>query len=99
MAPATDTGSGKDIVTSMDVVVQRLDSLEEMLCVLTGKVGSLTDKVGDIDNQQQALGVTLICLEKQVSGGSGNDSVPYTLSAAIPAAALGAIVDGNPVAP
>jgi hypothetical protein len=45
-----------------------------MMCALTGKVGSLTGKVCDIDNQQQALGVTLIRLEKQVSGGSGSDS-------------------------
>jgi hypothetical protein len=46
-----------------------------MMCALTGKVGSLAGKVDDIDNQQQALGVTLIHLEKQVPGGSGSDSI------------------------
>jgi hypothetical protein len=64
MAPVTGTGSGKDMVTSMDVVVQRLDRLDKMLHDQIGKVGSLAGKVGDIDNQQQALSVTLICLER-----------------------------------
>jgi hypothetical protein len=52
MAPATGAGSRKDMATPMDDVVQRLHHLEEMLQVLTGKVGLLAGKVDDIDNQQ-----------------------------------------------
>jgi hypothetical protein len=50
MPPVHATGLGKEQSTSMDDLAKRLDHLKEMLRALIGKVG-------DMDMQQQGLGV------------------------------------------
>jgi hypothetical protein len=56
MSPAAGTGFGKETTASMVDVMSRLNRLEEIICVLTAKVG-------DVDNQQQALSIALGRLE------------------------------------
>jgi hypothetical protein len=56
MSPAAGTGLGKETTASMVDVMSRLNRLEEIICVLTAKVG-------DVDNQQQALSIALGRLE------------------------------------
>jgi hypothetical protein len=48
----------------MDDLANRLNRVEDLLHARTGKVG-------DIDLQQQGLGVAIVHLEKQVSGAPG----------------------------
>jgi hypothetical protein len=55
--PPAATGSGKETVTSMDDLARHLERME-VLC-------ALTDKVGDIDQQQQGLFVAVLSLEKK----------------------------------
>jgi hypothetical protein len=56
MSLAAGTGSGKETAAAMFDIVSRLDRLEEVIRALTGKVG-------DVDQQQQALSITLVRLE------------------------------------
>jgi hypothetical protein len=72
------------MVASMSDVVTRLDRLEEVIHVLIAKVG-------DIDQQQQVLGITQDHLEQ----GKGNPSGNKWALAALEAANGGA-TDGNP---
>jgi hypothetical protein len=51
----------------VDDLAKHLDRLEEML-------RAITSKVGNMDMNQQGLGVVLVRLEKQVSGTSDSNS-------------------------
>jgi hypothetical protein len=51
----------------VDDLAKHLDRLEEML-------HAITSKVGNMDMNQQGLGVVLVRLEKQVSGMSDSNS-------------------------
>jgi hypothetical protein len=53
----------------VDDLAKHLDRLEEML-------RAITSKVGNMDMNQQGLGVVLVRLEKQVSGTSDSNSTP-----------------------
>jgi hypothetical protein len=55
--PPADTRSGKETAPSMGDVISRLDRLEEIMCTLTAKVG-------DVDQQQQAFTIAPIRLEQ-----------------------------------
>jgi hypothetical protein len=84
MPPAACTGLGKETVASMSDVVTRLDRVEEVIHVLIAKVG-------DIDQQQQVLGITLDHLEQGKGNPSSNKWAPAALEAA-----NGGATDGNP---
>jgi hypothetical protein len=68
MPSATGVGLGKE--TALDEVVQHLDRLEEL-------VRTVTSDLRDVKAQQTVLGVSLICLEQQVSGPSDGTSAVH----------------------
>jgi prefoldin subunit 5 len=57
MPPTDGTGSRKETGASMSDVMTQLDRLEEL-------IRALTAKVGDVDQQQQAMGIALVRLEQ-----------------------------------
>jgi hypothetical protein len=57
MPPAAGTGSGKETTPSMGDIINKLDRLEEIIRVLTAKVGN-------VDQQQLAFSIALIHLEQ-----------------------------------
>jgi hypothetical protein len=84
MPPAASKGPVEETAASMSDMVTWVNRLEEV-------IRALTAKVGDIDQQQHALGIALDRLEQ----GKGDLSGSKRVSAALEAANGGA-ADGNP---